>query len=160
MSQDATFRDNIRRLAAADRPFDICMSARKLPLAAALVDAAPEVQFVLDHCGVPDIAAGAWDDWARDIVELARRPNLCAKTVRHDRLCGARLDAGRAVALGPARHRLLRPRAGLLGRRLAGCTPNGGLSPWVAASRAILAQLSPDERARIWRGTAADIWGV
>ena len=46
------FADNIRRLAAKSLPFDLCVLARQLPIGQALVEKCPDVQFVLDHCGV------------------------------------------------------------------------------------------------------------
>lgn len=79
VSQTERFRANMRRLGAVGLPFDICMLARQLPLAIALADSAPDTVMVLDHCGVPDIAAGAYDGWAADILELARRPHVNVK---------------------------------------------------------------------------------
>ena len=79
LSESRVFRANIARLAGTGRPFDICMAARQLPLAVALADAAPEVQFVLDHCGVPDIAGGGLHPWRETVTDLARRPNVAVK---------------------------------------------------------------------------------
>jgi hypothetical protein len=56
VSRDSLFRENVRRLAAPALTFDLCVLARQLPLAHELAAAAPQVSFVLDHCGVPDIA--------------------------------------------------------------------------------------------------------
>ena len=36
------------------RPFDLCVRPDQIDKAIALADLAPDVQFVLDHCGVPD----------------------------------------------------------------------------------------------------------
>ena len=35
--------------------------------------------FVLDHCGVPDIAGGAFEPWARGIDRIAALPNVSVK---------------------------------------------------------------------------------
>ena len=52
LSEGATFRANIKRLAGAVRPFDLCVRPDQIDKAIALADSAPSVQFVLDHCGV------------------------------------------------------------------------------------------------------------
>ena len=41
--------------------------------------ACPETRFVLDHCGVPDIAGGVWEPWHHGIVAMAGLPNVVAK---------------------------------------------------------------------------------
>lgn len=76
---DDRFAANIRRLAPLAFTFDLCLRADQLPDAAGLVDRCPDVQFVLDHCGVPDIAGGGLDPWRADITELARRTNVAVK---------------------------------------------------------------------------------
>ncbi|MDZ7602992.1 MAG: amidohydrolase family protein, partial [Hoeflea sp.] len=53
VSQQALFRDNIRRLSGTGLSFDLCVQARQLPLAMALADLAPDVQFILDNCRSP-----------------------------------------------------------------------------------------------------------
>jgi predicted TIM-barrel fold metal-dependent hydrolase len=78
MSQTDSFRANIRAIGQQGRPFDICMLARQLPLAADLARACPDTVFVLDHCGVPDIAGGAFDSWRAEIEKLAEIDNIAA----------------------------------------------------------------------------------
>jgi predicted TIM-barrel fold metal-dependent hydrolase len=53
LSTTALFRDNVKRLSKTSLPFDLCVLPHQIPLAIALADHAPDVQFVLDHCGVP-----------------------------------------------------------------------------------------------------------
>ena len=55
MSQTQIFRDNIKRLTGTELTFDLCVLPHQLPIAAYLVDHCPEVTFILDYCGVPDI---------------------------------------------------------------------------------------------------------
>ncbi len=160
VSRSQTFRDNIRRLGPVGLPFDLCVAARQLPIAIELADAAPEVRFVLDHCGVPDIAAGAWDDWARDITAISRRPNVCAK------VSGIVAYAAEGWAPGDLA-RWVDHVTGAFGfERLCWggdwpvCTLGGGLATWVAASRAIFTDASASERARLYTNTAREVWGV
>jgi len=78
-SEPAHFVENIRRLAPHHLTFDLCVFARQLPIALRIAKACPEVQFILDHCGVPAIADGAMDPWRAGIRELAALPNVACK---------------------------------------------------------------------------------
>ena len=55
------------------------MRANQLPLARALIEQCPEVQFVLDHCGNPDIRGGQLDQWRNEMRLLAVLPNVACK---------------------------------------------------------------------------------
>ncbi len=79
MSQRPAFVENVRKLEKVGLTFDLCLSAGQLPLAYDLVAACPQVQFVLDHCGNPDIAGGQTASWQGDIQKLATLPNVACK---------------------------------------------------------------------------------
>lgn len=79
LSRSPLFRSNVSSLAARRLSFDLCVLERQLPLAISLVDACPDTQFILDHCGVPDIAAGSPGFWREQMTELAERPNVACK---------------------------------------------------------------------------------
>jgi len=79
VSQSSCFRENVRVLAGRGLSFDLCVLERQLPLAVELVDACPDVTFVLDHCGVPDIAANLSDFWKKQTKALAKRSNVACK---------------------------------------------------------------------------------
>ena len=158
VSEDARFRRNLRKLGQAGLPFDICMLQRQLPLAVQLVDACPDTTFILDHCGVPAIASGSFEDWAGSISRLAERPNLNAK------LSGI-------SAYGPADWTLetLRPYVGHLiesfgpGRVVWGsdspvCTLQSSLGEWVATTFALLQDQSSADRKRILEQNAKRLW--
>jgi predicted TIM-barrel fold metal-dependent hydrolase len=78
-SQSPLFAENVRRLAVPKLTFDLCVSSRQLPLALALAGKCPDVQFILDHGGVPDVKGKAFDPWRAHIAELATRPNVVCK---------------------------------------------------------------------------------
>lgn len=158
LSQGDRFRRNLRRLGQAGLPFDICMLQRQLPLAIDLVDACPDTVFILDHCGVPDIAGGSHADWATMIRRLAERPNV------HAKLSGI-------SAYGPADWTLqtLRPYVGDLidsfgpdrivwGSDSPVCTLQSSLPEWLAATHALLQDQTPEDQARILGGNAHRIW--
>jgi len=79
LSKSRIFRNHIASLAVRKLTFDLCVLERQLPLAIELVDACLDTQFILDHCGVPDIAANSPDFWRSQISELAKRPNIACK---------------------------------------------------------------------------------
>ncbi|MFB9838641.1 amidohydrolase family protein [Actinoallomurus acaciae] len=69
----------IAAVGAAGLVYDLLV---RPPQAAAALDVArrlPEVSFVLDHAGKPDIAHGVWEPWAGWITELAALPNVTVK---------------------------------------------------------------------------------
>lgn len=79
LSQTELFAENLRLLAKCELAFDLCVRPRHLPLVATLAERCPQTQFVLDHCGAPDVAAGELDSWREGIRALAARPNVACK---------------------------------------------------------------------------------
>jgi predicted TIM-barrel fold metal-dependent hydrolase len=79
LSQSRCFGDNLARLSRHGLTFDLCLLSRQLRLAATLLRQAPDVQFVLDHCGIPEIKQQTLDHWRERIRELAQFPNLACK---------------------------------------------------------------------------------
>ena len=87
LSQDDAFRTNIRKLSDRDLTFDLCFLGRQLAIAAELAGNCENVQFVLDHCGVPDIASGAMDPLARTDPEACRHAECRLQDLRRHGLC-------------------------------------------------------------------------
>src|SRR5665213_2355765 len=79
LSQSSLFAENLRHLPDFGFSFDLSVLARQLPLAFALIECCPRVNFVLDHCGVPDIKVRAFDPWREWITRLSALPNLSCK---------------------------------------------------------------------------------
>jgi L-fuconolactonase len=59
--------------------FDICIKHTAMAYALELVKRCPEVSFVLDHIGKPDIRNGLREPWWSQIRELAKLPNVVCK---------------------------------------------------------------------------------
>jgi predicted TIM-barrel fold metal-dependent hydrolase len=159
VSEGSLFRENLKRLAGTGLTFDLVVLPHQLPKAIALADLAPGVQFVLDHCGVPDIKAGAEHPWREHMSEIARRGNVVAK------ISGvvAYADPGSWTV------ETLRPYVehtiGVFGwnRVVWGsdwpvCTLGGGLSTWVAATHALLSGCSAAERDGLLAENARKLW--
>ena len=79
LSQQPGFVENIRHIGRMGLTFDLCFLAKQLPLALALARQCPKTQLILDHCGVPDVAAQAFDPWRENIRALAALPNVACK---------------------------------------------------------------------------------
>ena len=69
----------MRRIGARGLPFDMCFLARQLPIALELARACEDTQFVLDHCGIPDIAGGGVEPWRAASARSPAMPNVVAK---------------------------------------------------------------------------------
>ncbi|SPF81580.1 amidohydrolase family protein [Pseudoprimorskyibacter insulae] len=158
LSTAPQFRESIRALGAADLPFDLCVLARQIGIATELVDSAPNTQFVLDHCGVPDIAGGAFDDWASAVTKIAQRPNVSAKISGITAYTG---DDWSAETLRPyVEHVILAfgwDRV-VWGSDSPVCTLQSSLDQWVAITHALMAGCSEGERAKLYSGNARRIW--
>jgi predicted TIM-barrel fold metal-dependent hydrolase len=161
LSQTAIFRDNIKRLSGTGLTFDLCVLPRQLPIAAALADHCPDVPFILDHCGIPDIAGGAFSPWQENMTELARRPNVTAK------ISGI-IAYGDAESWGLAE---IRPYFNhtvaafgdnriIWGSDSPVCNLGGGLETWVAATHALTADWTSDARQNLYAGNARALWRV
>jgi predicted TIM-barrel fold metal-dependent hydrolase len=79
LSQTETFRANLRLLPRFGMSFDICVKSHELMLVPPLIEACPNVQFVLDHCGNPKIGEGEWESWTTRMERIAALPNVACK---------------------------------------------------------------------------------
>jgi len=73
------FVRGVQLLPAHGLSFDLCINHRQLANTIKLVRQCPEVRFVLDHIGKPDIKAGLLDPWRAELRELSRIENVWCK---------------------------------------------------------------------------------
>jgi predicted TIM-barrel fold metal-dependent hydrolase len=159
LSESARFRANVARLGGRGRPFDLCVLPHQIGHAIVLADLCPDVQFVLDHCGVPAIKDRAEHPWRAHIAEIARRPNVVVKI------------SGVVAYAEPATWTLddVRPYVEhaiasfgwdrvVWGSDWPVCTLSASLSTWVAATRALTEGCSADERERLLERNARRVW--
>ena len=78
-SESAVFRNNIKKIGNAGKPFDICYLPTQLKIAIDFAKECDDMHLVLNHCGVPSIATGEIDQWGKDIKELSQLPNVICK---------------------------------------------------------------------------------
>ncbi len=79
VGQTRTFARNIASLKDYGLSFDLCVLARQLPIAIQLASLCPQVTFILDHCGVPQVKEGILDPWRSHMGEIAKLPNVYCK---------------------------------------------------------------------------------
>lgn len=160
LSAGDVFRGNIRRLAAHGLTFDLGVKARQLPLAAALVAACPDVQFVLDHCGNPLIDSGDIAQWREDIVALANLANVAGKV---SGIVNHAPPGWTPETLRPVVEHMIDSFGWdrvVFGSDRPVLTVNGSLTAWVEALQAIVSGASADEQAQLFSGNAERIYRI
>jgi predicted TIM-barrel fold metal-dependent hydrolase len=159
LSEGVTFRANIKRLAGASRPFELCVRPDQIDKAIALAGLAPSVQFVLDHCGVPAIKDRAEHPWRERIAEIASRPNVAVKI--SGVVAYAEPETWTVADVRPYVEHAIESFGWdrvVWGSDWPVCTLTASLSVWVAATHAITLGCSADERARLFSVNARRIW--
>lgn len=155
------FAENLQRLVPLGLTFDLCLRADQLHLGVRLARLVPNLVFVLDHCGNPDINGSGLDPWRAALAEIARLPNVVGKISGLVNHC----DPGwNAETLRPYVEHMIdcfgwdrlvwgsdHPVATLTG---------GTLGDWVAATRAIIETASDDEKAALLHRNAERIYRV
>ena len=161
LSTPETFRRNVRAIGDRGKVFDMCFHARQLPLAVELAQACPNTQFVLNHCGVPDIAGGELQGWQAGMRAIAREPNIVCKLSGIMAYCSPG-QASLAAIQPYVDHVLDTFGAGRIiwGSDWPVVDVANGLPAWISVTQQILEQLSPDEAARIGATNAAQIYRV
>lgn len=159
LSENVLFRENLKRLQTTGYTFDLCVLPRQIERAIDLVDLAPGVQFILDHCGVPDIKGEGLSEWRGKITGIAKRPNVTAKI--SGVVAYADADTWRIETLEPYVHHVIEAFGWdrlVWGSDWPVCTLGGGLATWVAATHALLSGCSGTEKAKLLSDNAKRIW--
>ena len=161
VSQSDAFRANLKKLSSRNLTFDINFLARQLPIAADLVHAVDNVQFILDHCGVPDIDGGDVAAWRTGIKTLSEFPNVACKISGITAYC----------AFGTATLETLQPyiehciecfgwERVVWGSDWPVCNINSSLGDWMAISRAVVAKEAPSNQEKLFRSNAIRLYGL
>jgi len=161
LSQSELFADNIRRLAEHDLSFDLCLRADQLHLGVALAQKAPEVTFILDHCGNPDIMGAGLDPWRDAIAEIARIPNVAGKISGLVNHCA---PGWTAATLRPYVEHMIDcfgwDHVVWGSDHPVATTTGGSLTDWVRASRDIVSGASLEEQEKLFHRNAERIYRV
>jgi len=153
------FNRGIAALPECGLAYDILIFERHLPQTMQFVDRHPRQVFVLDHLAKPRIKDGQLQPWAKNIRELARRPNVYCK------VSGMVTEADYALwteaDLQPFFDTVLEafgPRRLMLGSDWPVCLVACDYARWVGLVRKWIQQLSAAEQARILGGTAVEAY--
>jgi len=159
ISQTPLFVKNLSLLARHKLTFDLCLLARQLPIGAKLVRQLPEQQFILDHCGVPDIRNNEFDSWRQHIRDLSKFPNLACKISGVVAYCDPQCVTAEAI----------RPFVGhciecfgwervMFGGDWPVCNTTSSLGRWVEIIKEIIAKESAANREKLFSKNAERIY--
>jgi L-fuconolactonase len=140
--------------------FDALVKPEHLVALLPMLDRHPDLAVVIDHAAKPDIANRMWDPWARSMRAAAANPRVRCK------LSGLATEAGPNWTIDT-----LRPYFDFLlesfgAQRLMWGSDwpvvnlGGSYQRWFAATVALMAGLTPQERAAIMGGTARKFYGL
>lgn len=73
------FVKGVKTLSRFNLSFDLCIFHPQLSNTISLVEQCPNVQFILDHIGKPDIKNQLFDPWKQEITQLASFENVNCK---------------------------------------------------------------------------------
>lgn len=140
--------------------FDALIQPRHLPVMRNFVAQYPELQMVIDHGAKPDIATGALQPWADEILALAQGSNIYCK------LSGLLTEAAPGASvedLKPFVDVLLHafsPERLIWGSDWPVLNLVTDYAAWRQMTDVLLADLSADDRASIRGGNAARFYGI
>jgi L-fuconolactonase len=148
-------RAGIRRVGAAGLAFDLLVRPSQMRAAIDVAMSLPEVRFVLDHLGKPDIAAGDWEPWASYIAALASLPNVTVKL--SGLVTQARWHGWDVATLRPyAQHAidLFGPGRTMFGSDWPVCTVAADYAQVHTITHFLTDHLTLAEQAEVWGGSA------
>jgi L-fuconolactonase len=162
-------RRGLAAVAAAGLVFDVVGEPRQLAAAVTAAAATPELTFVLDHLGNPDVRAGVDELWASALRALAALPNTVAKLSGILAEPAVADDAARPADRAQTGH--IRPFYEIAmsgfgpGRLMFGSdwpvsTLTASYADVHAAARSLTADLSQEEQAAVFRDTAVRAYGL
>jgi predicted TIM-barrel fold metal-dependent hydrolase len=172
------FREGARVLQEMDLSLDVWCVHTQLGELAALADALPGLTIVLDHIGTPE-ATGVWagraaearGEWAAAIAALAQRPNVRVKiggmgmdvTGSIGAQTGTATSEALAVRWGPYVETCIAAFGPARAMFESNFPPDKAAASYGAvwnAFKRIARDYSEDEKERLFRGTAAEVYRI
>jgi predicted TIM-barrel fold metal-dependent hydrolase len=165
-SLEPGFIRGIQLLGELGLRFDLCMRPMELTDAGKLIDACPHTQFILDHCGNPQVHGpdGKPPDrtqWQRDLSALAKRSNLLCKV--SGIVNTARKGAWSAADLAPIVNHVLDafgPGRVLFASDWPVCTTVATLAEWVAALKEVVRERAEEHQRKLFHDNAVRAYGL
>ena len=160
-SENEIFRKNVRKIGEVGKTFDICFLPNQLKIANELAKACENTSLILNHCGIPSIAANEIDPWREDIEELSKTSNVICKLSGLMAYCAPGTSSYETIA--PYVDHVLKcfgPNRIVWGSDWPVVDLGKGLAEWIGVTRKILDKLSDDEAKAIANGTAQKTYKV
>jgi predicted TIM-barrel fold metal-dependent hydrolase len=155
------FVDNLRRLVPLGLTFDLCLRCDQLAMGADLARRVPELTFVLDHCGNPDINGLGLDPWRERLANIARLPNVVGKVSGIVNHCN---PGWTPETLRPYVEHVIEcfgwDRVVWGSDHPVATVTGGTLTDWVNAARTLVSGASPDEQAALFHRNAERFYGL
>jgi L-fucono-1,5-lactonase len=154
--------DVVRGIEAVGRTglaYDLLVRPRELAAALALARRLPDVRFVIDHIAKPPIATGELEPWASLIAPFRELPNVACKI--SGMVTEADWTAWTPADLRPYVDHVLGvfgPERLVFGSDWPVCLLAATYDAVLAATREVLDELSPDEKAAVFGGTATAVY--
>ncbi len=145
-------------MVAAELVFDALVLPKHLTNLRALIANHPKLPVVIDHAAKPDIAAGAFDDWAANMASLAKEHSVSVK------LSGLVTQTGEdwtLAQLKPYVDHLLEqfgPTRIIWGSDWPVCTLASTYDAWCTATDQLLSKMDGPARDAVLGGNAARIY--
>jgi L-fuconolactonase len=158
-SVQPNFVAGVQLLAGHDLRCDLCIRHFQLPDVIQLVQQCPQVSFVLDHVGKPDIKNGLRDPWRKDMAALAALPNVMCKL--SGLVTEADWQAWKAADLRPYIDHVLHvfgPERVMFGSDFPVVTLAASYSQWMETLREASRSLSKNEQEKVFYHSAAKFY--
>ncbi|MGW1544902.1 amidohydrolase family protein [Streptomyces sp. NPDC002309] len=163
-------RPDVRRglaaVADAGLVYDLVVLPHQLSACVRAAAALPGLTFVLDHLGKPPLAAGPREPWASDIRALAGLPNTVCKVSGLVTEMDRAHWGGTTWPLAPLRPwwdtalEAFGPGRLMFGSDWPVCTVAATYAQVARLAGDLAKDLSPDEHARFFEGTATRVYGL
>jgi L-fuconolactonase len=155
------FIAGVKLLAKFAFTFDVCIRHHQMRGVTELVRMVPEVTFILDHFGKPDVRGKQIEPWASDLKALAKLPNVVCK------LSGLTTEADCAywqpddlkIYFAKTLEFFGYDRV-LFGSDWPVCNLATTYQRWVETVQSMVASASPSDRAKLFRANAERIYRV
>ena len=160
-SKTEIFRNNVKKIGKTGKPFDMCYLPTQLQIAYDLAHDCDEVNLVLNHCGVPSIAAGEIDKWSKDMKKLSELPNVICKLSGLMAYCAPGTSSQETIQ--PYVDHVLEcfgPNRMVWGSDWPVVNLGKGIQEWIKVTNSILAKLSSDEASKIASFNAERIYKI
>jgi predicted TIM-barrel fold metal-dependent hydrolase len=156
----ADFQRGLRVLDEMGLSFDLCMRHAELPDVVRMCEALPNLRFILDHLGNPDVQAKDTTAWRREIGRIAKCKNLVCKV--SGIVAGAR-NKWTADDLAPFVNHVLDsfgPDRVMFGGDWPVCTLRATYREWVEALRGIVRNRSAEQQRKLFHDNAVSFYGL